>query len=65
MHVENRPARPPLRWKAESIAAQQAFHIPFCRFSNGFAVTSKLGGFEDDFWLKHGALQASAVTLRK
>lgn len=51
--------------QAEALATQNAFYIPFCRFNNGYAVTSKLSGFQDDFWLKYGALKASSLTLSK
>jgi len=49
--------------QAESIAAQNAFYVPFCRQNNGYATTSKIGGFVDSYWTLKGAVKASAVTV--
>ena len=51
--------------QAETLAADNAFYIPFCRLKNGFAHTVKVAGFDKDFWILYGAVKASAVTVTK
>ena len=51
--------------QAEQIAQDNAFYIPFCRGFPGYAHTSKLSGFANDFWLLYGALKASSLTITK
>ncbi|MGI5129883.1 ABC transporter substrate-binding protein [Pseudonocardia sp. CA-107938] len=59
-------ARTKLYQQAESLATQNAFYIPFCQLNNGYATTAKLGGFNDNFWMKYiGALKVSALTVAK
>jgi peptide/nickel transport system substrate-binding protein len=59
-------ARTKLYEQAESVAAQNAFYVPFCQLNNGYATTAKLSGIDGNFWMKYiGALKASAVTIAK